>query len=177
MNRVGNFGKISYKQFFDDVIEIVFHGDRGAMIRETEVETFYNAIKIPKRSTKGSAGYDFVSPFSFYLEPGQSITIPTGIKCKIEPGWFLAEFPRSSLGFKYRLQFDNTVGIIDEDFYNNETNEGHIMIKATNDTNENKTLHIDAGDRIAQAIFIPYGITYDDDATGLRTGGIGSTGR
>lgn len=74
----------------------------------------YDKIRLPERSTAKSAGYDFRSPIDFSLLPGESIKIPTGIKVRIdEPGWFLAIVPRSSLGFKFRLQLDNTVGVID----------------------------------------------------------------
>lgn len=141
-----------------------------------EVEAIYNRLQKPTRSTTGSAGYDFKSPFAFDLRPGESIKIPTGIRVWIEDGWFLGCFPRSSLGFKYRLQLDNTVGIIDSDYYNAD-NEGHIFAKITNDTNSGRCIHVDAGDNFIQGIFLEYGITVDDEANGTRTGGIGSTGR
>ena len=83
-------------------------------------------------------------------------------------------FPRSGLGFKYRLQLNNTVGVIDSDYYFSG-NEGHIFIKMTNDSNEGKTLTLQAGDCFAQGIFMPFGITADDDADGVRDGGFGST--
>ena len=85
-------------------------------------------------------------------------------------------YPRSGLGFKYRLQLDNTVGIIDADYYNSP-NEGHIFVKITNDTHNSKTLHVDAGSAFCQGIFIPYGVTYGDDATAKRVGGFGSTSK
>ena len=86
---------------------------------------------MPKRATKGSAGYDFFAPETFSLNPKETIKIATGIRAKIADGWVLAIFPRSGLGFKYRLTLDNTVGIIDSDYFNAE-NEGHIFIKMTN---------------------------------------------
>ncbi len=110
------------------------------------------------------------------MAPGCTIKVPTGIRVKIDSGWWLAALPRSGMGFKYRIQLDNTVGVIDEDYYGS-SNEGHIFIKITNDTRENKTLCVNAGDGFMQAIFIPYGITYDDDAKAIRDGGMGSTGR
>ena len=84
-------------------------------------------------------------------------------------------YPRSGLGFKFRLQLDNTVGIIDSDYYFSD-NEGHIFAKITNDSRENKALHITAGSGFMQGIFTEYGITADDDATEIRNGGFGSTG-
>lgn len=70
-------------------------------------------LKLPTRKTKKSAGYDFHAPFDFTLKAGESIKIPTGIKVQVDDGWFLGIVPRSSLGFKYRLQLDNVIGIID----------------------------------------------------------------
>ena len=100
--------------------------------------------------------------------------IPTGIRVKIAEGWVLKLYPRSGLGFKYRLQLNNTVGIIDSDYYNSD-NEGHIFIKVTNDSNEGKTLTLQPGEGFAQGIFVEYGITVDDEADGVRNGGFGST--
>ncbi|MBQ5648639.1 MAG: deoxyuridine 5'-triphosphate nucleotidohydrolase, partial [Clostridia bacterium] len=104
------------------------------------------------------------------------VKIPTGIRVKMEDGWVLKIYPRSGLGFKYRVQLNNTVGIIDSDYYY-AANDGHIFIKITNDSNEGKTLTLNRGDAFAQGIFVEYGITLDDDADGVREGGFGSTGR
>jgi len=138
-------------------------------------EAALDALSLPQRATVGSAGYDFYAPFGFTLAPGASITIPTGIRVRIEEGWWLAIFPRSGHGFKYRIQLDNTVGVIDSDFYS-APGEGHIMIKLTNDGRGGKTLTQDAGDAFAQGVFLPYGITASDRAEGQRKGGFGSTG-
>mgnify|MGYP002512146119 FL=1 len=119
-------------------------------------------------------GLDFFVPFSFTLKPGETIKIPTGIRVKIDEEWVLKIYPRSGLGFKYRLQMNNTVGIIDSDYFNSD-NEGHIFIKMTNDTNEGRTVEIARGTGFAQGIFIEYGITVDDEAEDVRNGGLGST--
>ena len=142
---------------------------RGFLKVNEELDT-----KLPERQTKSSAGYDFYAPFDFELAPGQVITIPTGIRARISDGWALFIFPRSGLGFKYRMQLNNTVGIIDSDYYNS-SNEGHIMIKLTNDTVDGRTIRIKTGQGFAQGVFLPFGITEDDDADGLRDGGFGST--
>lgn len=134
----------------------------------------YSKLKKPHRATAMSAGYDFYSPFDFHLEPGMTIKIPTGIRAKIPEDYVLMIYPRSGLGFKYRLQLNNTVGVIDSDYYN-ALNEGHIMIKITNDSNEGKALDIKAGEGFAQGIFMQYGIVEDDDAKDIRVGGFGST--
>lgn len=139
-------------------------------------ERVYASLKLPKRATKGSAGYDFYAPFDFSLKPGETIKIPTCIRAKMNDDYVLMIFPRSSLGFKYRLQLNNTVGIIDSDYYYSD-NEGHIFIKVTNDSNEGKTVEIKAGEAFAQGIFLQFGITIDDDTTAVRNGGFGSTNK
>ena len=170
MNKIAKFEKVSYEQFKKDYIDC-FNEESDEKIKE-----IYDNIKLPKRATKGSAGYDFYSPITFTLKPCETIKIPTGIRVKIEDGWFLANFPRSGLGFKYRLQLNNTVGIIDSDYYN-ALNEGHIMSKLTNDSKENKEVLITAGNGFTQGIFLPFGITVDDESDEIRTGGFGSTSK
>lgn len=139
--------------------------------------------KLPRRATKGSAGYDFYAPFTFTLLPGGTIKIPTGIKCRMNPGWVLKLYPRSSLGFKHRISLDNTVGIIDQDYYNNPNNEGHIFIKITYNKPSSAlgllypALTIHKGDAFAQGLFVEYGITEDDETTDERIGGMGSTNK
>lgn len=135
----------------------------------------YSSIKIPRRATYESAGYDFYTPFSFTLQPGESVKIPTGIRILIEGvDAFLALFPRSGLGSKYRLQLNNTVGIIDKDYYYS-SNEGHIYTTITNDGN--KTLSVSKGEAYCQGIIIPFIKTLDDDRYKkvIRDGGMGST--
>ena len=134
----------------------------------------YDALKLPRRATSGSAGYDFYSPLDFSLAPGEFIKIPTGIRARIEEGWVLTLYPRSGQGFKYRLQLYNSVGVIDSDYFG-AANEGHIQIKIVNANEEGKTLTVRSGEAFAQGVFLPYGITVDDDAADVRTGGFGST--
>lgn len=136
----------------------------------------YDALILPRRGTRGSAGYDFFSPIGFTLAPGESITIPTGVRARIDPGWVLTLYPRSGQGFKYRLQLYNTVGVIDADYFE-AANEGHIQIKLINANREGKTLRVEAGAAFAQGVFLPFGITVDDGANAARTGGFGSTDR
>ncbi len=132
----------------------------------------YNDILLPKRATAGSAGYDFFAPREYIVKAGETVKIPTGIRVKIDEGWVLKIYPRSSLGFKYRLRLDNTVGIIDSDYFYAD-NEGHIFIKMTNCGNTD--LVIEKGKAFAQGVFVEYGITIDDDCAEIRTGGFGST--
>ena len=166
MNRIAKFEKISGAQFAEAWREQFGSGD-GA-------QQALSAIPLPRRATVGSAGYDFALPFDLTLQPGETAKIPTGIRARIAEGWVLMIYPRSGLGFKYRLQLNNTVGVIDSDYYHS-SNEGHIFIKITNDSNEGKTLCLKAGDAFAQGVFMPFGITEDDEADGVRDGGFGST--
>lgn len=168
MKRIAKFEKVSLKQFKKDFLESFSN------YSEDDVINIYNSIKLPKRATKGSAGYDFYAPIDFTLEPHQTIKIPTGIKVKIQEGWVLGLYPRSGLGFKYRLQLNNTVGIIDSDYYNSD-NEGHMFVKLTNDSNENKKVVLKAGQGMVQGIFFEFGIVEDDDVNEERNGGFGST--
>lgn len=166
MKKVAKFEKVSQENFVN--IHSKFGEDQDY------ASAIYKEIKMPKRATAGSAGYDFFAPERIEIEMGKSITIPSGIRVKIESGWVLKLYPRSGLGFKYRLQLANTVGIIDSDYYYSD-NEGHIFLKLTNDNREGKTLVVEKGDAFAQGIFVEYGITFDDNATDVRNGGFGST--
>lgn len=168
MHTIAKFEKVSSTQFLNDF------KDSFPTYSETEINEIYNALVLPKRATVGSAGYDFYTPIDFTLKPHETIKIPTGIRVSINEGWLLAIFPRSGLGFKYRLQLNNTVGIIDSDYYFSD-NEGHIFIKITNDSNEDKTVAVKHGQGFAQGIFLPFGIVEDDDTSEQRNGGFGST--
>ena len=166
--RIAKFEKVSFEQFKKDW--------QGEHPQDTDdmIKEIYDGIRLPKRATAGSAGYDFFAPAAFTLKPGQMTKILTGIRARIDDGWVLKLYPRSGLGFKFRLQLNNTVGIIDSDYYNSD-NEGHIFAKLTNDSNEEKTVQIKAGEGFMQGIFVEYGITVDDAATDVRNGGFGST--
>ena len=166
MKRIARFEKVSKEQFLCDWLD-TFGTDGSAV---------YDTITLPRRATSGSAGYDICTPIAVALAPGESAKIPTGVRVWMEEGWVFKIYPRSGLGFKFRLQLNNTVGIIDSDYYNAK-NEGHIFVKITNDTNENKTVTLGALDAFAQGIFVEYGITLDDDACGVREGGFGSTSK
>lgn len=159
---------MSEKRFLED------WKDTFGEVQEEEVQKIYGDIRLPQRATSGSAGYDFFSPVDFTLQPGETVKIPTGIRVEMEPNWVLKCYPRSGLGFKFRLQMNNTVGIIDSDYFYSD-NEGHIFAKLTNDTNEERTVALKAGTGFMQGIFVEYGITFDDDVTDIRNGGLGST--
>lgn len=168
MQRIAKFEKVSFEQFKKDW--------QGEHPQDTDdmIKEIYDGIRLPKRATAGSAGYDFFAPAAFTLKPGQMTKILTGIRARIDDGWVLKLYPRSGLGFKFRLQLNNTVGIIDSDYFYSD-NEGHIFAKLTNDSKEGKVVCIEKGTGFMQGIFVEYGITVDDDAVELRNGGFGST--
>lgn len=170
MNRIAAFEKVSLNQFVSDVRSI--RDDLG----EEEIRAVYEQIHLPRRATSGSAGYDFTAPYDLVIKPGCEVLVPTGIRVRMNPDYVLLLFPRSGLGFKYRLQLNNTVGVIDSDYYAAD-NEGHIFCKLTNDSRQGKTVSISAGTGMVQGIFLPFGITEDDSSDGVRTGGFGSTGQ
>ena len=171
MKRIAKFHKVSLEQFMEG-----WKDTFGEQYTEDQIKALYEEIKLPKRATAGSAGYDFYAPDDFVIEPGKTIKIPTGIRVEMEENWVLKCYPRSGLGFKFRLQLNNTVGIIDSDYYGSD-NEGHIQIKLTNDSREGKRLEVKEGTGFAQGIFLEYGITVDDETTEERNGGFGSTTR
>ena len=154
MRRIAKFHKVSEARFVED------WKDTFGEVSAEEVQEIYEGISLPVRATAGSAGYDFFAPVEITLQPGETVKIPTGIRVEMEQDWVLKCYPRSGLGFKYRLQLNNTVGIIDSDYFYSD-NEGHIFAKLTNDTNEGKTLVIPAGTGFMQGIFVEYGITVD----------------
>lgn len=168
MQKVAKFEKVSKENF------LVAIREDFSQYSEAEADIMYEELNLPRRATKGSAGYDFYAPFDFELAPGETIKIPTAVRCRMLEDWVLQIYPRSGLGFKFRLQLNNTVGIIDSDYYYSD-NEGHIFIKITNDSNEGKTVVVKKGEGFAQGIFMQYGIVEDDDVTDIRNGGFGST--
>lgn len=170
MNRIAKFEKVSYEQFEKDWLS--FEAENKIALPESCIKEIYDNIKLPKRATSGSAGFDFYTPIGFNLNIRETIKIPTGIRCKMDAGWVLKIYPRSGLGFKYCEMLANTVGIIDEDFYYSD-NEGHIHIKILN--NGNNSFSVEEGKGFCQGIFVPFGITVDDDVETKRNGGWGST--
>lgn len=166
--RIAKFHKVSFGQFKEGYLDSVKSED------EDEIRRIYDSIRLPERATAGSAGYDFYTPVPIVLNPRESVKIPTGIRVEMDEDWVLQCYPRSGLGFKYRLQLNNTVGIIDSDYFYSD-NEGHIFAKITNDSKEGKTVRIEPGTGFMQGIFLEYGITADDEVTAVRNGGFGST--
>ena len=161
--KIRGFEKVSFDQYVKDV-----GGERHELAEE------YLDIKLPQRATSKSAGYDFYSPFSFELNPGETIKIPTGIKAYMQDDEVLKIYIRSSLGFKYDVGLSNMVGVIDADYHNNPNNEGHIWVKLIN--HGDKTLSINKGEAIAQGIFEKYlKVDNDTPVKDERVGGIGST--
>ncbi len=166
MQRIAAFEKVSSAGF-------VKAAQSNKLFENCDPVRIYDDIILPKRATAGSAGYDLFAPCDMEIAAGETVLIPTGIRARIDNGWVLMIFPRSGLGFKYRVRLNNTVGIIDSDYYGAD-NEGHIMVKLTNEGD--KTVSVAKGSGFAQGVFLPFGITEDDSADAVRTGGFGSTG-
>lgn len=160
------FEKVSLKQYAESAYNAGHTGD---------YEKEYESLELPKRGTTHSAGYDFRIPYEVTLNPGESAKVPSGIRATgMPPDCVLMIFPRSSSGIKKGLNFLNGTGIIDSDYQNAE-NEGNITLAFRNTSDKTQTF--EAGERIAQGIFVRYNIVEDDDATNQRIGGIGSTGK
>ena len=157
MRTSAKFEKVSFDTFKE-------HGTRQT----------YDGVKLPRRATAKSAGYDFFAPTKLTVAPHQTVTVATGVRALMPDDWCLMIFPRSGLGFKYKLRLNNTVGIIDAD-YSDSDNEGHIFIRMTNESDT--PLEIEQGAAFAQGIFVRYLLTEDDDTTETRNGGLGSTSK
>ena len=170
---VARFEKVSREQFIKDALVLIKDSEMP-LFSEKELNAMYDTIQLPRRKTKGAAGHDFISPFSIYLKPDETVTIPTGIRCCIDEDYVLDLFPRSGQGFKFRLRLNNTVAIIDEDFYYGK-DEGHIRVKLSNEGNLNFTCEKDTA--FCQGIFHEYFIAEgNENPEATRDGGIGSTG-
>jgi dUTP pyrophosphatase len=142
-------------------------------------ELYYDQIKLPKRATHGSSGYDMYIPFDLALERWHGETIPTGIKVNMNINNELLIFPRSGLGFKHYTRLANTIGKVDSDYYNNPTNEGHIFVKIRAEHDEQKLINLKQGESFCQCTFYEYLTTVDDHEYEKkdRDGGMGSTSK
>ena len=129
-------------------------------------------IKLPTRGSKNSAGYDFYSPIDTVIPPNEMVMIWTDVKASMYYDNALLIIPRSSMG-KHPIMISNTVGLIDSDYYGNESTDGNIGFRLFN--LGTTPYEIKAGDRIGQGIFIKYGTVKDDNVTTERKGGFGST--
>jgi dUTP pyrophosphatase len=172
MKRIAKFEKVSLEQFMKDWCD-TFELNASDPDTRREIESIYGGIELPKRATKFSAGHDFVSPLTFTLKPNDTIKIPTGIRCGIDTDWVLMIYPRSGLGFKYGINLMNQTAVVDADYYYSN-NEGHIFIKLVN--RGDKIVTVKRDDKFTQGVFLPYGITEDDNVNDKRNGGLGSTG-
>lgn len=153
------FEKISFEQFKKDV---------------SDDKDLYDQIKLPKRSTKYSAGYDCYSLFDFVLKPNEAKKIPLGIKISMETDEMFMLVVRSSMGFKYNVRMCNQIGIFESDYYNNPSNEGHAWLRLQNEGTED--FIVKKGDAICQGIFTKF-LTVDseEEIINERIGGLGST--
>ena len=166
MESVALFEKVSYDEYLSACRKCYDEVDEDVVRKDWE------NIRLPERATAGSAGYDFFMPRPLNFYPLENKFFPTGIRCQIAHGWVLICCPKSGLGNKYGMRLVNTIGVIDSDYYYSD-NEGHIMAGVT----VGKKLSLHAGDKLMQGLFIPFGVTCNDSADGVRNGGFGSTGK
>ena len=172
---VGRFRKVSYETYAKDMRAY------GYNLPEREMRAAYDAIKLPTRATTDSAGYDIFAPIPFNLSNmnacPRGITFPTGLRCEMNSKYFLMVVPKSGLGIKQYSRLGNTLAGVDADYYWAE-NEGDIIINLRSDIPGNPPLHINVGQAVCQAVFVPFGVADDDKAPEVtRGGGLGSTGR
>ena len=168
-----HFERVTYESFERDMMQY-----RPMNFLGNEVKEAYQKIELPVRKTKYSAGYDVKTPVTVVIPPQGSIVIPTGIKAVFSEDemmtWCLKLYARSGIGIKDKVVVTNAVGLIDSDFQFSD-NDGDMLLALTNMSNESR--RYEAGTRICQAVFEIFGVTSDDKASGIRTGGVGSTGR
>lgn len=176
------FEKVSFEQFKKDTLNCLSSSIMKVKTQDEfdkEIKEIYDNIKLPTRATKGSAGYDFYSPFSFTVNKANEIlgfylptvTFPTGIRCMMDSDVCLLLMPKSGIGFKTGVRLANTVGLVDSDYFFSD-NEGHIMVKFVGGFND---LSVERGQKVMQGIFTNYFTVEDDDTQGIRNGGFGST--
>lgn len=153
------FEKVSFREFKKNI---------------SDDKELYNEYSLPRRATKNSAGYDFFAVQDYVIKPGKIVKIPTGYKAKFNEQEALLIIVRSSMGFKYNVRMCNQVGLIESDYYDNPSNEGHIYVALQNEGD--KEYIIKKGDAYCQGIFINF-LTCDDEVNVTRLGGIGSTNK
>lgn len=177
---VGIFEKVSFDQFLNDMKNMSKDcEDINSQEFNDKIKKIYDDIKIPKRKTYESAGYDFYLPMTMVINQGESLLIPTGIRIKLDPGYSLDIYPRSGLGTKYKIVIANTIGVIDSDYYNSD-NEGHIFIKLVYEgfSKYDECITLNAGDRFCQGIIHEVFTVENDEENDefiKRNGGYGST--
>lgn len=132
--------------------------------------------KEPTRGSAEAAGYDLyaATDSKCEIQPHQTVKIGTGLSIELPSGTFGAIFARSGLATKQGLRPANCVGVVDSDY------RGEVIVAIHNDTND--TQAIQAGDRIAQLVVLPYtSVDFDEveklSETDRGEGGFGSTGK
>lgn len=130
--------------------------------------------RLPERSTKNAAGYDFYNPERVEINPNEIVYVKTGIKAKFPEEVALLLLNRSSNPKKKGLELANGVGLVDADYYDNPDNEGEIAFAFKN--TKDYIVTIEEGEKLGQGVFVPFFITNDDNTENERTGGFGSTG-
>lgn len=131
--------------------------------------------KVPTSGSKDSAGYDLYAAIDYDIQipPHDTVKIGTGLAMDIPQGYFGGIFARSGIATKRGLRPANCTGICDRDY------RGEYIIALHNDSNE--TMTVQAGERIAQLVVLPYqNLNFIEvnelDETDRGDGGFASTG-
>ena len=171
-----HFEKITREQWVKDMVNL-YHLEPPTEENLEKINKLYDGIKLPKRATKYSAGYDFYASGDGVIPTEHAGIIPTGIRwvCDKEEdkNKVLQIYPRSGIGFRTGVRLMNTVGIIDADYWEGN-NEGHIMVKLYNPMNA--SFEVEDGEAIIQGVITEYHTCDDEEEiVEKRTGGMGST--
>ncbi len=172
------FEKVSYEEFRKAVIK-----NNGDKYSDEDIKEMYDQLEYPCRSTLRAGGYDFFAPYDFVLKAGETMVVPTGFRVHMNDDEIFNLFIRSGAGFKYNVRLSNQVGIVDADYYNNESNEGHMFVSFTNHgkkdwVNVSLGLKKEEKSKMVQGIFMPFYLTNNDECLNMvRVAGVGSTSK
>lgn len=161
--------EMNFKEFFEKWNSVVQRNRGFEIVKNAPADTI-----LPRRTTKGSAGYDFYAPCDIMLVPHScSKLVFLNVKAYMQPDEKLQMYIRSSLAVKSNITLE-TSGLIDSDYYSNPDNDGNIGVKFRN--NGDEPIVITKGTRCCQGVFGKYLIADGDDVNETRQGGYGSTG-
>lgn len=143
------------------------------MNNEVKIKKLRESAIIPTQGSEYAAGYDLYATEDLTISPGCIGKIYTGLAIAPPAGYFGAICARSGLSTKKGLRPANCVGICDEDY------TGEYIVALYNDSDSIQ--HIEAGERIAQLVFLPHlpisFVEVDELEETIRgAGGFGSTG-
>lgn len=144
------------------------------MSSKIQIKRLRDTAVIPTRGSEKAAGYDLYATANYDIAPHSTVKVGTGISIALPDNSFGAIFARSGLATKKGLRPANCVGVCDSDY------RGEYIVPLHNDTDE--MMSIEAGERIAQLIVMPFiPVEFEEvdelDETERGAGGFGSTGK